>query len=149
MILEVSISASTQLVILFHAICFVLSASLLLTPVCSLCVTGVQPLYFTALLPSFLLKSFARWPPCFFPHPIVQPSPISEFLRVAELFTVLSMYNPGPHLPSLTCFTQLPSSSAPFRCFVTSIRYHVAVSYGSLQCSLLFLTILLKIVSYW
>ena len=45
----------------------------------------------------------------------VQPSPISEFLRVAELFTLLSVYNPGPHLPSLPCFTRLSSSSAPCR----------------------------------
>lgn len=120
----------------FHAICFVLSASSLLT----LCHWSLATL-FHSLLP-FLLKSFFTQASCFFPLFSLPP-----FLNscVAELFTLLSVYNPGPHLPSLLLHPILPAPQPHSDCFVTSIRYHVAVSYGSLQYSLLFLTILLKI----
>ena len=57
---------------------------------------------------------FFAWRPCFFPHPAVQPSPISEFLCCRALHSLVCVQPWAP--PSIPHpFTRLPSPAVPCR----------------------------------
>lgn len=58
--------------------------------------------------------------------------------------TLVPTFHPSPPSPDFQPLSPIQIALSPL-----SDTMWLAVSYGSLQCSLIFLTILLKIVSYW